>query len=120
MEMAAGLDSAAILQVISGLSATLDQNVNFLSERVYSLGERLARVCSEASKEKSARCRLEKLVWSKQCRIVDLELLLMDSNETLGEAVVECLTLSSQVRQLCEEKVNLLEQVFFVWKIVLQ
>jgi hypothetical protein len=111
MEMAAGLDTAAMLQVTSGLSTGVDQHLFSLSERLVLLGERMAWVCSEASKEKCARCRFEKLLWAKQQHIVDLELSLLDSNQAVGEAVTECLMLSSQVRQLWEEKVTLLEQV---------
>ena len=116
MEMAAGLDSAAMLQVTSGLSTTVDQRLISLSERLVLLGERMAWVCSEASKEKSARCNFEKLLWAKQQHVVDLELSLMDSNQAVGEAVTECLRLSSQVRQLWEEKVNLMDQVLsYFW-----
>uniref|UniRef100_A0A7S0M099 Uncharacterized protein n=1 Tax=Cryptomonas curvata TaxID=233186 RepID=A0A7S0M099_9CRYP len=111
MEMAAGLDSAAMLQVTSGLSTTVDQHLISLSERLVLLGERMSWVCSEASKEKRARCSLEKLLWAKQQHVVELELSLMDSNQAVGEAVTECLRLSSQVRQLWEEKVNLTDQL---------
>jgi hypothetical protein len=120
METAAGLDAAAMLQVTSGLSTTLDQHLLSLSERLVSLGERMAWVCCEASKERGARCNLEKQLWSKQQRVVDLELSLMDSNEAVGEAVMECLTLSSQVRQLWEEKMKLLEEVLSSLQLVMR
>ncbi len=111
MEIAAALDSATILQDATVMSSTLDQHLISLRTSLVSVGEKLAWVCSEASKENCARCSLEKLVWAKQQRVVDLELALMDSNQAVGEAVVECLMLSSQVRQLCGEKEMLLEQV---------
>ncbi len=104
IQLRADHDAANILVPAVNVSATLLQDVSLL-------GQQTVEALAWALKEKSSRCKLEQLLWAAQQRLCLLEQGLVESNQTVENAVEECVGLSSQVRQLLIEKINLEEQV---------
>ena len=104
IQLRAGDEAASILVPAVNVSATLLQNVSLL-------GQHAVEALAWALKERSSRCKLEQLLWAAQQRVSLLEQGLVESNQTVDNAVEECVGLSSQVRLLSVEKLNLEQEV---------
>ncbi len=97
-------EAASILVPAVNVSATLLQDISLL-------GQHTVDAMAWALKERSSRCKLEQLLWAAQQRVCLLEQGLVESNQTVDSAVEECVGLSSQVRLLSLEKLNLEQEV---------
>lgn len=103
-QLRADREAGNILHPAEDASANLLQNVSLL-------GQRTVEAQAWALRERSSRCRLEQLLWAAQQRVCRLEQGLVESNRTVEDAVDECVGLSSQVRLLVSEKMNLEQEV---------
>jgi hypothetical protein len=101
-------EAASILMPAVNVSATLLQSVSLL-------GQHTVDALAWALTERSSRCKLEQLLWAARQRGCLLEEGLAESNQTLDNAVEECVGLSSQVRMLSLEKLNLEQEVIYIY-----
>jgi hypothetical protein len=98
MEEIAAQDTAAMLSTTFDVTSTLDLVLE-------SLDARLAVLCTVGMSDKSARCRVESLLWSEKQRVKQLELSLMQTSLAAGLSMEECNGLFKQVVLLLTEHV---------------
>jgi hypothetical protein len=103
-EVQAAVHVASMLTTSQNLLADVD-------ERMVLLGRQMVAISADLSTEKSSRCRFEQQLWAEEQHVRIVGISLLECKQVVEESVAECVLLSGQVLQLCQEKSALQAQV---------